>query len=145
MKPFSRAAKFSKRDFARPERRAPSRDRREAGRSEDTGSRRPEGRFQRRDTGARRDEGSSGGNRPNLEFHEITCDNCGKISEVPFKPSGNKPVYCRDCYNKNNSAESGSRPGDRRESRSQSDSSSSGELDKINRKLDKIMRALKIE
>jgi CxxC-x17-CxxC domain-containing protein len=132
MAAFNRAKNFSKRDFGRPERR-------DSSRSGETDSRRSEGRFSRRDSGKPASRGSS------LEFHEVTCDKCGKKCDVPFKPSGNKPVYCRECFNSNNSSESSSRPSGRYESSSQSSSSSSGELDKINRKLDKIMRALKIE
>lgn len=34
------------------------------------------------------------------EMHKAKCSQCGQDCEVPFKPSGDKPVYCRDCYNK---------------------------------------------
>lgn len=34
------------------------------------------------------------------EMHEITCSDCGKKAEVPFKPDGDRPVYCRDCFQK---------------------------------------------
>jgi CxxC-x17-CxxC domain-containing protein len=27
------------------------------------------------------------------EMHKITCSDCGKEAEVPFKPSGDRPVY----------------------------------------------------
>jgi len=30
----------------------------------------------------------------------ITCNECGKKSQVPFKPDGKRPVYCPDCYKK---------------------------------------------
>ena len=26
------------------------------------------------------------------------CAECGQETEVPFKPSGDRPVYCRNCY-----------------------------------------------
>ena len=29
---------------------------------------------------------------------EITCDNCGSESTVPFRPIPNKPVYCKLCW-----------------------------------------------
>ena len=29
-----------------------------------------------------------------------TCSQCGKDCQVPFRPSGEKPVYCSDCYEK---------------------------------------------
>ncbi len=32
------------------------------------------------------------------EMHPATCANCGKATEVPFRPSGERPVYCRDCF-----------------------------------------------
>lgn len=36
-----------------------------------------------------------GGSR---EFHTATCAECGKPTEVPFKPTEGRPVYCRDCF-----------------------------------------------
>ncbi|MFC1507256.1 CxxC-x17-CxxC domain-containing protein [Thermoproteota archaeon] len=33
-------------------------------------------------------------------MHKITCSDCGKDAEVPFKPSGDRPVYCRECFSK---------------------------------------------
>ncbi len=40
------------------------------------------------------------GNRGPREMHKVTCADCGKETEVPFKPDGTRPVYCRDCYQK---------------------------------------------
>jgi CxxC-x17-CxxC domain-containing protein len=34
------------------------------------------------------------------EFHKATCSDCGQECEVPFKPSEDRPVYCRDCFQK---------------------------------------------
>ncbi len=34
------------------------------------------------------------------EMHKATCADCGKESEVPFKPTGDRPVYCKDCFSK---------------------------------------------
>ena len=34
------------------------------------------------------------------ELHKVTCADCGQETEVPFKPDGSRPVYCRDCYAK---------------------------------------------
>lgn len=36
-------------------------------------------------------------------MHKATCDECGDFCEVPFKPSGSKPVYCHNCFKKNGS------------------------------------------
>jgi CxxC-x17-CxxC domain-containing protein len=27
-----------------------------------------------------------------------TCSSCGREAQVPFRPSGTKPVYCSDCF-----------------------------------------------
>ena len=36
-----------------------------------------------------------------LELFKAECNACHKLCEVPFKPNGKKPVYCRDCYRAN--------------------------------------------
>jgi CxxC-x17-CxxC domain-containing protein len=68
-----------------------------------------------------------------LEMFDVTCARCGNACQIPFKPMTNKPVYCRDCFNKKDNFEP---KGPETEQPSQ--------LDIINKKLDKIMRALKI-
>ena len=42
---------------------------------------------------------SSFGSAPR-EMHDVTCSSCGTATQVPFKPNGMKPVYCRDCFRK---------------------------------------------
>jgi CxxC-x17-CxxC domain-containing protein len=39
--------------------------------------------------------GYHGGER---QMYPAVCHSCGVNTTVPFKPSGDKPVYCRDCY-----------------------------------------------
>jgi len=34
------------------------------------------------------------------EMHKVSCSECGKETTVPFAPDGERPVYCRDCYQK---------------------------------------------
>ncbi|MFX0066615.1 MAG: CxxC-x17-CxxC domain-containing protein [Candidatus Hermodarchaeota archaeon] len=46
-----------------------------------------------------RDRGYSRPREPR-EMHKVTCADCGVETEVPFKPDGVRPVYCRDCYQK---------------------------------------------
>ena len=29
---------------------------------------------------------------------DAVCSNCGKACQVPFRPDGVKPVYCKDCF-----------------------------------------------
>jgi CxxC-x17-CxxC domain-containing protein len=31
-------------------------------------------------------------------MHKAICDECGQSCEVPFKPSGDKPIYCSNCF-----------------------------------------------
>lgn len=46
-------------------------------------------------------QGNEGYSRPaQRQMFEAVCDECGCTTQVPFQPSGTKPVYCRDCYNK---------------------------------------------
>lgn len=33
-------------------------------------------------------------------MHHAKCNNCGKDCEVPFKPTGSKPIYCSSCFDK---------------------------------------------
>jgi CxxC-x17-CxxC domain-containing protein len=39
------------------------------------------------------------GRRGPRDMHGVVCAACGVTTEVPFKPTGTKPVYCRDCFN----------------------------------------------
>jgi CxxC-x17-CxxC domain-containing protein len=36
--------------------------------------------------------------RVEREMHPAVCHTCGTSTTVPFKPTGDKPVYCRNCY-----------------------------------------------
>ena len=44
--------------------------------------------------------GGGGGSysRGEREMFSATCSSCGKEAQVPFQPSGDKPVYCSDCF-----------------------------------------------
>ncbi len=41
-----------------------------------------------------------GGGRPrgDREMYPAVCDRCGKETQVPFQPRGDKPVYCSECF-----------------------------------------------
>ncbi len=70
------------------------------------------GKFMQRDRGSRgrsfggRSFGSRGdrgfgrrdGERPTM--HQAVCSECGQDCEVPFKPSGDKPVLCDACFSR---------------------------------------------
>ncbi len=53
-----------------------------------------------------RNERRGGGDRkerPNM--HSAVCSTCGKRCEVPFRPTGDKPIYCSSCFeNEGNSS-----------------------------------------
>ncbi|MBS3137231.1 hypothetical protein J4232_02250 [Candidatus Woesearchaeota archaeon] len=102
--------------------------------------RRDSGRFSRRDFD-RRDSP-----RPNFEsrsnekrMFRVTCDKCGIKCEVPFNPTEGKPVYCSNCFRKNDSNNS-----DRKQPQS-SERDYSQQLEEINDKLDRILQALQID
>jgi len=61
-------------------------------------------------------ERSFGGDRGEKTMHRATCAECGRSCEVPFKPSGDKPVYCSECFGNQQSSDYGR--DSRRESRS---------------------------
>jgi len=42
--------------------------------------------------------GSYGGDRAPRQMTQVVCSNCGKDTEVPFVPTGDRPVYCSDCF-----------------------------------------------
>ncbi len=52
----------------------------------------------RRDS--RPNDGFDGYNRGPREMHSVVCAECGKDATVPFKPRGDRPVYCSDCYSR---------------------------------------------
>ena len=43
---------------------------------------------------------ASFGGRTPRQMHPAQCASCGDMTEVPFKPRGDRPVYCSTCYNK---------------------------------------------
>ena len=50
--------------------------------------------------GDRGRDGGFGGrrDRERPEMHKAICSSCGKECEVPFRPTGDKPVFCSDCF-----------------------------------------------
>jgi CxxC-x17-CxxC domain-containing protein len=43
---------------------------------------------------------TTGAARGAREMFSATCSSCGKEARVPFQPSGGKPVYCSECFQK---------------------------------------------
>jgi CxxC-x17-CxxC domain-containing protein len=69
------------------------------------------------------------------EMFSVICSKCGRNCDVPFRPTANKPVYCRDCFKE---------IGKNATSTPMGNNDAKPALEIINQKLDKIMRALKI-
>lgn len=44
--------------------------------------------------------GPRGGGGVPKEFFTAVCAECGKEAQLPFKPRGDRPVYCSDCFSK---------------------------------------------
>ena len=59
--------------------------------------------------------GDRDGGKPSM--HRATCSNCGNNCEVPFKPTGSKPVFCSVCFEKQGNGGKPSRFGNDRNSR----------------------------
>lgn len=58
----------------------------------------PEGRGGRSNSG--RNGGTTGrGSNGRSQMYNTVCSQCGAETQVPFVPRGDRPVYCRDCYN----------------------------------------------
>src|SRR4051812_35086162 len=53
--------------------------------------------------------GGGGYGRAERTMTQVVCANCGKDTEVPFVPRGDKPVYCSDCFSTMGGGRSSSR------------------------------------
>jgi CxxC-x17-CxxC domain-containing protein len=106
------------------------------------------GNFNRFDRGDRGGRGFGGGHgdRPK-QMHPATCSKCGQECEVPFRPTGDRPVFCSTCFKTQD------RPGPKFSQPSFGGSHqqqggtgggavSKGQLDALNAKLDKIISLL---
>jgi CxxC-x17-CxxC domain-containing protein len=75
---------FADRQFSEPRRCPTCRAARKASRGDSGGY-----------SGGGRSGGYSSGPR---EMFSATCSSCGREAQVPFRPTGSKPVYCSDCF-----------------------------------------------
>ena len=80
-------------------------------------------------------------------MHKAVCDECGQSCEVPFKPSGDKPIYCSSCFeskdggSRKRTSQRSSRGPDFRQ-RDNTNKQLLEQVSSLNDKLDKIVRIL---
>ena len=91
----SEQAFYAERGFSEPQRCPACRAARKAQRNADGGG---GGGYSSGGGGGR---GYSSGPR---QMFPTVCSACGKATEVPFEPSGDKPVYCRECFQERQSS-----------------------------------------
>lgn len=58
-----------------------------------------------RSSGGYNSGGGGGGSR--REMYDVVCAQCGKETQVPFNPRGDRPVYCSDCFRSSGSSYGG--------------------------------------
>lgn len=92
------------------------------------------------------------GDRPRPQMHRATCSDCGQECEVPFKPTGEKPVYCSNCFegsgrgmsrpNRDNDRPRFDKPHFEDRPKAPGNQELKEQFDKLNAKLDRILKAL---
>jgi len=86
-----------------------------------------------------------GGDR---QMFKVVCSECGKDCEVPFKPTGDRPVFCSNCFESKRGGSDSRRPDTRSFDRprfqgsNSTPSISSEQYNILNTKLDKILGLL---
>ena len=48
----------------------------------------------------RYDRGRQDNDPRERNYTQVICADCNKECEIPFKPSGDRPVYCRECFSR---------------------------------------------
>lgn len=77
-------------------------------------------------------------NKPAM--HRATCAECGDSCEVPFRPTGGKPVFCNNCFRREDKKPSQGHSHTHSESKKPDQFKE--QLEKLNYKLDKILKLL---
>ena len=65
------------------------------------------------DSSFRRDRGGRDSSFGDRSFTKAICAECKTECEVPFRPTGDRPVYCKDCFSKRQDREGAPAMGDR--------------------------------
>jgi CxxC-x17-CxxC domain-containing protein len=96
--------------------------------------------------------GNRGGfdrNREDRQMFSAICDKCGAECELPFKPTGEKPVYCSNCFEKTSGRDGGNRDFggnnrrfDSRDTKDYRQDNTRSEIQALDKKLDRIIELL---
>jgi CxxC-x17-CxxC domain-containing protein len=114
--------------------------------------------------GGNRGGSSFGGNRGGFsrgredrQMYDAVCDKCGQNCQVPFQPTGEKPVYCSNCFEKTSGREGGSersfgggnrdfggnnRRFEQRDTKSYQQDNTRTEIEALSKKIDRIIELL---
>ncbi len=95
----------------------------------------------------RGDRQGRSGDRGDRRMHQATCAKCGQNCEVPFRPSGDKPVYCSNCFSKDSGGRERHGGRDRREGNDRRGGGGgndhvSKQLKSVNDKIDRVLTLL---
>jgi CxxC-x17-CxxC domain-containing protein len=85
--------------------------------------------------------------RPSFDdrpMYDAVCANCKKLCQIPFQPRVGKPVFCRDCFSKQDNPRNNDNQtqAPQRSENSNSEFQYKKQFDSINYKLDKLLRLL---
>jgi CxxC-x17-CxxC domain-containing protein len=69
-------------------------------------------------------------------MHKAVCDECGKDCEVPFRPSGDKPIFCSDCFERKGGG------GLKRSKKDDTNKQLLEQVGSLNAKLDRILKVI---
>ena len=99
---------------------------------------------QQKDKQQGRQGGRGQGRSGDRQMYSAVCNKCGNKAEVPFKPSGDKPIFCSDCFKKED-RHGGGRGGDRHGGRERGGGMArqlSEQLKSLSIKVDKVLDLL---
>ncbi len=94
--------------------------------------------------GSKRGVSGSGGRTftTPVERFQATCNECHAKCEVPFRPNGKKPVYCRDCFKGKEDVPVYDAPSGYRKDSGASIIALTKQFELLNTKLDRLITAL---
>lgn len=99
--------------------------------------------------------GNKGGferNRSDRQMYDAVCDKCGQDCKVPFVPTGEKPIYCSNCFeqisgsrdngNQRSFGSGNNRKFETGDIKDYQQDNTRAEIEVLNKKLDKIIDLL---